>query len=134
MAFVHCEANHIIEEQQERSAASGRIAARYHRETRPPVAESASVSTVIAMAEALGAPVYLVHQSTPDCLALAAAARLRGVSVFSEAVTHHLVLDDGKYAGPAPGTVRVLPAAAAAPGRGRHGGGPVERQHHHDRQ
>ena len=31
MAFVHCEANHIIEDQQERSAASGRIAARYHR-------------------------------------------------------------------------------------------------------
>lgn len=102
MAFVHCEANHIIEEQQERSAASGRIMARYHRETRPPVAESASVSNVISMAEALGTPVYLVHQSTPDCLALAAAARLRGVSVFSEAVTHHLVLDDGKYGGPNP--------------------------------
>jgi dihydropyrimidinase len=102
MAFVHCEANHIIEEQQEHSAAAGRIAARYHRETRPPVAESASVANVISMAEALGTAVYLVHQSTPDCLALAAAARLRGVSVFSEAVTHHLVLDDGKYAGPHP--------------------------------
>jgi dihydropyrimidinase len=102
MAFVHCEANHIIEEQQERSAASDRIAARYHRETRPPVAEAASVSNVISMAEALGTAVYLVHQSTPDCLALAAAARLRGVSVFSEAVTHHLVLDDGKYAGEHP--------------------------------
>jgi dihydropyrimidinase len=102
MAFVHCEANHIIEDQQERSAASGRIAARYHRETRPAVAESASVSTVIAMAEALGTPVYLVHQSTPDCLALAAAARMRGVSVFSESVTHHLVLDDGKYGGQHP--------------------------------
>jgi dihydropyrimidinase len=102
MAFVHCEANHIIEEQQERSAASGRIAARYHRETRPTVAEAASVSNVISMAEALGTAVYLVHQSTPDCLALAAAARLRGVSIFSEAVTHHLVLDDGRYAGEHP--------------------------------
>ena len=65
MAFVHCEANHIIEEQQERSAAAGRIAARYHRETRPSVAEAASVATVISMAEALGTAVYLVHQSTP---------------------------------------------------------------------
>jgi len=102
MVFVHCEANHIIEEQQERSAAAGRIAARYHRETRPPVAETASVSAVIAMAEALGAPVYLVHQSSPDCLELAAAARMRGITVFSEAVTHHLVLDDTRYDGASP--------------------------------
>jgi len=97
MVFVHCEANHIIEDQQQHSAASGRIAARYHRETRPPIAEAASVSTVIAMAETLGAAVYLVHQSSPDCLVLAAAARLRGTTVYSEAVTHHLVLDDTRY-------------------------------------
>jgi dihydropyrimidinase len=100
--FVHCEANHIIEEQQERNAAGGRIAAPYHRETRPPIAETASVATVIAMAEALGAPVYLVHQSSPDCLQLAAAARMRGITVFSEAVTHHLVLDDTRYDGDNP--------------------------------
>jgi dihydropyrimidinase len=97
MAFIHCEANHIIEEQQELSSASGRIAARYHHRTRPAIAETASVSAVIAMAEALGTAVYLVHQSTPGCLDLAAAARLRGIPVFSEAVTHHLVLDDSKY-------------------------------------
>ena len=102
MLFVHCEANHIIEEQQERNAARGRIAAPYHRETRPPIAETASVATVIAMAEALGAPVYLVHQSSPACLQLAAAARMRGVTVFSEAVTHHLVLDDTRYDGDNP--------------------------------
>lgn len=97
IAFVHCEANHVIEEQQEHNAAVGRIAARYHHETRPAIAEAASVSNVIAMAEALGTGVYLVHQSSLDCLGLAASARLRGVSVFSEAVTHHLVLDDAKY-------------------------------------
>jgi len=97
MAFIHCEANHIIEEQQEHSSASGRIAARYHHQTRPAIAETASVSAVIAMAETLGTAVYLVHQSTPGCLELAAAARLRGIAVFSEAVTHHLVLDDSKY-------------------------------------
>jgi dihydropyrimidinase len=102
MLFVHCEANHIIEEQQERNAAGGRIAAPYHRETRAPTAETASVATVIAMAEALGAPVYLVHQSSPDCLQLAAAARMRGITVFSEAVTHHLVLDDTRYDGDNP--------------------------------
>ena len=102
MVYVHCEANHIIEDQQERSAAAGRIAARYHRETRPPIAEGASVAAVIAMAETLAAPVYLVHQSTPGALELAAAARLRGTAVMSEAVTHHLVLDDTRYEGENP--------------------------------
>lgn len=102
MVFLHCEANHIIEDHQECNAARGRIAARYHRETRPAIAETASVATVISMAEALGAPVYLVHQSSPECLELAAAARLRGIAVFSEAVTHHLVLDDSKYQGGSP--------------------------------
>jgi dihydropyrimidinase len=102
MVFVHCEANHIIEDQQGRSAAAGRIEARYHRETRPQIAEDASVAAVIAMAETLAAPVYLVHQSTPGALELAAAARLRGVAVVSEAVTHHLVLDDTRYAGASP--------------------------------
>jgi dihydropyrimidinase len=102
MAVVHCEANHIIEEQQERSAAGGHIAARYHSETRPAIAETASVSALIAMAETLGTGVYLVHQSSPACLELAAAARLRGTAVFSEAVTHHLVLDDTKYEGEHP--------------------------------
>jgi dihydropyrimidinase len=97
IVFVHCEANHIIEDQQERSAANGRISARYHRETRPAIAETASVSAVISMAETLGAPVYLVHQSSPESLELAAAARLRGTRVISEAVTHHLVLDDTRY-------------------------------------
>jgi dihydropyrimidinase len=115
LAFVHCEANHIIEDQQERSAASGRIAARYHHQTRPSVAESASVAAVIAMAEALRTPVYLVHQSTPDCLALAAAARQRGVSVFSESVTHHLVLDDGCYAGPHPERFVCCPPLRSRP-------------------
>jgi dihydropyrimidinase len=115
LAYVHCEANHIIEDQQERSAASGRIEARYHHQTRPEVAESASVAAVIAMAEALGTPVYLVHQSTPDCLALAAAARLRGVSVFSESVTHHLVLDDGAYAGAHPERFVCCPPLRSRP-------------------
>jgi len=102
MAVVHCEANHIIEEQQDRCAESGHIAAEFHTETRPPIAETAAVATTIAMAESLGAPLYLVHQSTVECLTLAAEARRRGVTVFSESVAHHLILDDSLYDGPHP--------------------------------
>ena len=102
MAVVHCETNYIIEEQQQRCAAYGKISAPHHADSRPEIAETASVASIIAMAESLGAPVYLVHQSSPQSLRLAAEARRRGVTVFSEAVTHHLVLDESCYDGPFP--------------------------------
>ena len=102
LAYVHCESNHIIEERQAECAEHNRISARFLSETRPMIAELSAVASTIAMAEALGTPVYLVHQSTAVCLELAAAARRRGVAVFSEAVTHHLVLDEEVYDGPHP--------------------------------
>jgi D-hydantoinase len=102
MVVVHCEANHIIEDVQQRQADAGRIAATHMADTRPELAETASVAEVLAIAESLDAPVYFVHQSTTDAVELVAAARRRGVLAFSEAVAHHLVLDDGCYAGADP--------------------------------
>lgn len=102
MAVVHCEANHIIEDVQASCAAHDRIAAEYHHLTRPALAETASVAEIIAIAESLGTRVYVVHQSTPEAVDLTAAARRRGVEAYSEAVTHHLTLDDGAYAGDHP--------------------------------
>lgn len=102
MVVIHCEADHIIEDTQERHATSGRIGAEHMAETRPELAETASVAEVLAIAESLRAPVYFVHQSTAEAVELVAAARRRGVPAFTESVAHHLVLDDGHYTGPAP--------------------------------
>lgn len=102
MVFIHCEANPIIEEYQRRSARAGSITARDHHHTRPELAENASVAEVLAIAEAVSAPVYFVHQSTPEAVDQVAAARRRGVNAFSETVTHHLVLDESRYGGKAP--------------------------------
>ncbi|MFF5243353.1 dihydropyrimidinase [Streptosporangium sp. NPDC000095] len=102
MVVIHCEANHIVEDTQERCAASGRIGAEHMAATRPELAETASVAEVLAIAESLSAPVYFVHQSTAEAVELVAAARRRGVPAFTESVAHHLVLDDGNYDGPAP--------------------------------
>jgi dihydropyrimidinase len=102
MALVHCEANHLIEDVQGECAAAGRIAAEHHHETRPPLAETASVAEILAIAESLDTAVYFVHQSTPAAVDLVAAARRRGVRAYSEAVAHHLTLDESLYAGPQP--------------------------------
>ncbi|GAA3036124.1 dihydropyrimidinase [Streptosporangium longisporum] len=102
LVVIHCEADHIIGDAQERCAASGRIGAEHMAATRPELAETASVAEVLAIAESLRAPVYFVHQSTAEAVELVAAARRRGVAAFTESVAHHLVLDDGLYGGPVP--------------------------------
>jgi dihydropyrimidinase len=102
MVVIHCEANHIIELAQTESAKRQAIGAASLPATRPELAESASVAEVLAIAESVGAPVYFVHQSTPDVVDLVREARARGVRAWSESVTHHLVLDEGKYGGENP--------------------------------
>lgn len=102
MVYVHCEANHIVEEQQRLAAGADRLASEHHHETRPELAENASVAEILAIAEQLGTPVYFVHQSTPEAVDLVADARRRGVAAFTETVAHHLTLDESVYAGPNP--------------------------------
>lgn len=102
MVLIHCEANHLIEDRQADCVATGRIDAEHHHETRPSLAESASVAEILAVAESLGTAVYFVHQSTPEAVDLVAAARRRGVRAYSESVAHHLTLDESHYLGPNP--------------------------------
>lgn len=102
MAVVHCEDNSIIEEDQRRSALRDEIDAAHMGTTRSELAETAAVAAVIALAESIDAPVYFVHQSTPAAVALSADARRRGVRVYTEAVAHHLTLDDRLYDGDDP--------------------------------
>jgi len=83
-------------------ARRGRISARHHPETRPELAENASVAEVLAIAESLGTPVYFVHQSTPEAVDLVATARRRGIRAFTESVTHHLTLEESRYDGEHP--------------------------------
>lgn len=102
MVVIHCEADHIIGDAQRRCADAGRIGASHMADTRPGLAETASVAEILAIAESVDAPVYFVHQSTAEAVELVAAARRRGVRAYSEAVAHHLVLDDSAYAGDRP--------------------------------
>jgi dihydropyrimidinase len=118
MVIIHCEANHLIEEAQQRCAAADRVDAGSMPHTRPELAETASVAEVLAIAESVHAPVYFVHQSTTEATELVASARRRGVPAFTETVAHHLVLDDSRYGGSEPERFvccpPLRPAAAVA--------------------
>lgn len=102
MVYIHCEANHLIEETQRVRQETGELDSAHHHLTRPELAENAAVAEILAIAEALSTPVYFVHQSTPQAIELVQAARQRGVRAFTETVTHHLTLTNDAYAGPHP--------------------------------
>lgn len=97
LAYIHAEHDSLIVDCTQAHAEAGEIGIEHLHETRPELAEEASVREVLAMAEYTGAPVYFVHQSTPGAVDLVAEARARGIAAHSETCPHYLVLDDGVY-------------------------------------
>lgn len=102
MAYVHAEANHVIEDAQELAVTAQRRDSGHHPGTRPELAETAAVAQVLATAEHVGAPVYFVHQTTAEAVDMVRAARRRGVRAYTETCPHYLALDESAYAGEHP--------------------------------
>ena len=74
--------------------------ARIFADTRPPEVEEEAVARTLAAASLAGAPCYLVHLSSAGSVEQVRLARRRGQrGVFAEVCTHHLLLDDTRYAG-----------------------------------
>jgi dihydropyrimidinase len=102
LTYVHAEENEAIEAAQLDAENRGFIGAGGMAGTRPEQAESDAVTAVLDAAERVGAPVYFVHQSTPDAVRLVDQARFRGVRAYSETCPHYLSLDDSCYDGESP--------------------------------
>lgn len=102
LTYVHAESNHIIEDAQSSSAAAGKISSANHPHSRPEIAEKAAVQEVLAIAEAVRAPVYFVHQTTAEVVDAVTESRARGVRAFSETCTHYVTLDSTCYEGDTP--------------------------------
>lgn len=123
MVVIHCESDAIVVDAQNHAVRTDGIDASNMSRTRPELAESASVAAVLAIAESQGAPVYFVHQSSPAAVELVADARKRGLIAFTEAVAHHLILDDSEYSGAEPERFVCCPplrAADVVEGLGQH--------------
>lgn len=97
LTYIHAEHDAIVVDCTAEHAAAGKIGIEHLHETRPELAEEASVREVLAMAEYTGAPVYFVHQSTARAVDLVTEARAKGLDIHSETCPHYLVLDDGVY-------------------------------------
>ncbi|HXM55778.1 MAG TPA: amidohydrolase family protein, partial [Candidatus Dormibacteraeota bacterium] len=110
LAMLHCEDQALLHDAVSRLVAAGRTSLRHYAESRPPIAEVVATQRAVAIAEATGAPVYIVHLSCARALAVCAEARARGVPVFVETRPLYLHLtaerllepDGAKYVGQPP--------------------------------
>ncbi len=94
ITMVHAENHDMIMWLAGRLLAQGDAAPKYHSLAHTPESEREAVYRIIALAEAVGAELYIVHLSDGEAIAEVARAQARGVSVIGETCPQYLVLSD----------------------------------------
>jgi dihydropyrimidinase len=110
LTMLHCEDEALLADAVTRLVAAGRTTLRDYAGSRPPIAEVAATQRAVAITEATGAPVYIVHLSCARALDVCAEAQARGLPVFVETRPLYLHLtaerllepDGAKYVGQPP--------------------------------
>lgn len=98
--IVHAENDSIVKHFTQELLDSGKLAPQYHPLSRPDIAEGEAVMRIISLAEAVSAPVYIVHISSAKGAKAVAAAQLRGQNVIGETCTQYLLLTEAEYQQP----------------------------------
>ncbi len=94
---IHAENGDAVAHLQAQLLAAGITGPEGHPLSRPPTVEGEAAQRVIAIAEVLGAPIYIVHVSTEQATDAIARARSRGQRVYGEVLAQHLVIDEDVY-------------------------------------
>ena len=103
LVMMHCEDAAIIQTTAERMMTEGRGSLAYFADARPVSAEVAATQRAVAMAEATGAAIYIVHLSSERALRVAEDAQTRGLPVYVETRPIYLHLTRERFEGPTPG-------------------------------
>lgn len=94
---VHAENGELIAYLQAKMLAEGVTSPVGHVLSRPPQCEGEATGRAIAMAEIVGAPLYVVHVSAAQAARAIADAQARGVKVIGETLPGFLAIDDSVY-------------------------------------
>jgi dihydropyrimidinase len=94
---MHAENGIVIDEIVKQAVEDGKLAPRWHAQTRPTRMEAEGVHRAIAIAEVADVPLYIVHLSCSDALDEVKRARARGVNVMAETCPQYLFLDETIY-------------------------------------
>jgi dihydropyrimidinase len=110
LTLIHCEDGALVRSAGERLLAAGRGSLANWADSRPESAERAAVERAVAICEATGSPIYIVHLSSRSALRSARRGQARGLPVFVETRPLYLYLtsaalrepEGGKYVGAPP--------------------------------
>jgi len=110
LTLIHCEDGALVRFAGEQLLAAGRGGLADWAASRPVLAERAAVQRAVAICEATGSPIYIVHLSSRSALQAARRGRGRGLPVFVETRPLYLYLTSevlaepqgGKYIGSPP--------------------------------
>jgi dihydropyrimidinase len=100
LATIHAENGELVYVLQKEVYEKGFRGPEGHPLSRPPEVEGEAANRAIRIAEVLGVPLYLVHNSCIDSLEAITRAKLEGQQVFAEVLAQHLVIDDSVYRNP----------------------------------
>jgi len=100
LSLIHCEDYALMADAAAQLHAAGKSSLRHYAESRPPISEVVATQRAVTIAEATGAPVYIVHLSCARALAVCAEAASRGVPVYVETRPFYLHLTRERFAEP----------------------------------
>jgi dihydropyrimidinase len=100
LSMLHAEDASIMAEAQERLMAEGKGSIHNFSQSAPVVAEVVAVQRGVAIAEATGTPIYILHTSSGRALQVAEDAMRRGLPVFVETRPMYLHLTAEVYQRP----------------------------------
>ncbi len=93
--FFHCENYKLIENMEAWLHETKQEDYSFHYKSRPNIAETESVSTIIQLAKATGAKVGISHMSAPEACELVKRAQADGVDIVAETCFHYLTFHHG---------------------------------------
>jgi dihydropyrimidinase len=94
---VHAENGELVFQLQKELIAKGITGPEGHPQSRPPAVEAEAANRAIRLAEVIGVPLYIVHNSAWQSVEAIARARNEGQRVFGEVLAGHLLIDDSVY-------------------------------------
>lgn len=93
----HAENGELVYTLQQKIYDMGITGPEGHPLSRPPEVEGEAANRAIRIAEVLGVPIYLVHNSCRQSLEAITRARNEGQRVYGEVLAGHLLVDDSVY-------------------------------------
>jgi dihydropyrimidinase len=92
LVMVHAENGDLADYLGAKLIQERKVGPAFHVAARPPRVEAEATSRALALAELVGAPVYIVHLTCEEAFEELLRAKMRGVVALAETCTHYLFL------------------------------------------